>query len=71
MWGYVTVLLECGCEGHGQWDVDWPGDEQACSTHGPTTIQRISRVSTPSTRSNYQLGVIPGEVSDEQQAGAA
>jgi hypothetical protein len=57
MWARTTVVLECGCEGAGAWNVDWPGDEQKCSRHGRSAIHRISRVSTPTPSRDAKLGV--------------
>lgn len=56
-WGYTFVELACGCAGNGQWDVDWPGDEQKCERHGSTSIERISRVRETRGSRDFQLGV--------------
>lgn len=58
-WEHTFVTLACGCAGTGVWDQDWPGDEQKCSAHGTTTIERIARVSEPRT-TKYQLGTDQG-----------
>ena len=55
-WQHTFVTLACGCDGAGVWDKDWPGDEQKCSTHGKTTIRRVSRVYESSNRTSYQFG---------------
>lgn len=43
-WQSVSIALVCGCPGAGAWDATYPGDEQDCATHGPTEVQRVSRI---------------------------
>lgn len=59
-WSNVVTTLACGCEYPGQWDVDYPGDEVACTTrgHGAQVIERISRGREVTGSRNVQLGLV-------------
>lgn len=72
-WSSTKTTLECGCAGVGVWDETFPGDKQACRTHGETKVQRISRIYEARPSRDFRLGTTQEEqgVQGQQQVAVA